>query len=423
MPANKARVIEYPGEFGVCLQHLGDGTESTDGGLATHHLLAELPKRQRRRCLMAYRLFLCGDVMTGRGIDQVLPHACDPALYEDYAKSAMDYVQLAEAANGAIPRSVDPTYIWGVALDELTRMQPNARIINLETSITRSDDYAPKGINYRMSPANANCLRAAGIDCCVLANNHVLDWGRRGLLDTIETLSRLRIKTAGAGHNLREARVPAVLDIAEERRLLIFSYGCVTSGIPGGWAATNERPGINLLTEISEKSASEVAEDIARTRRPNDLVVVSVHWGANWGYEIPDAQRRSAHARIDRTNVSVIHGHSSHHPKAIEVYRDRLILYGCGDFLNDYEGIAGYETFRDDLVLMYFADIAPAGNLAALELVPLQIRKFQLVRLLADDFSWLHQTLDREYRKFGSSVAAKPEGGFIVSWEAHNPPE
>jgi len=372
---------------------------------------------------MAYRLFLCGDVMTGRGIDQVLPHPCDPALHEDYAESAMDYVQLAEAANGAIPRSVDPAYIWGVALDEFACMRPTTRVINLETSITRSEDYAPKGINYRMSPANADCLRAAGIDCCMLANNHVLDWGRRGLLDTLETLAHLRIKTAGAGHNLREASAPAVLDIAEERRLLVFSYGCVTSGIPGNWAATNERPGVNLLTEISEKTASEVAEDIARTRRPDDLVVVSMHWGANWGYEIPDAQRHFAHALIDRANVSVIHGHSSHHPKAIEVYRDRLILYGCGDFLNDYEGIAGYERFRDDLVLMYFADIAPAGTLAALEIAPLQIRKFQLVRPSADDVSWLHQVLDREYRKFGSAVAAKPQGGFTVSWGVRNPPE
>ena len=101
------------------------------------------------------------------------------------------------------------------------------------------------------------------------------------------------------------------------------------------------------------------------------------------------------------TNVSVIHGHSSHHPRAIEVYRDRLILYGCGDFLNDYEGIAGYQKFREDLVLMYFADIAPAGTLAALEIVPLQIRNFQLVRPSEDDVGWLHRTLDREYRKFG----------------------
>ena len=95
------------------------------------------------------RLFLCGDVMTGRGIDQVLPHPCDPILHESYIQSAVDYVQLAETANGVIPRSVSSGYIWGAALDEFARMQPDARIINLETSITRSEDYARKGIRVR----------------------------------------------------------------------------------------------------------------------------------------------------------------------------------------------------------------------------------------------------------------------------------
>ncbi len=72
---------------------------------------------------------------------------------------------------------------------------------------------------------------------------------------------------------------------------------------------------------------------------------------------------------------------------------------------------------------MYFADIAPAGTLAALEVVPLQIRKFQLVRPSADDISWLYQVLDRECRKFGSAVATKPQGDFTLSWGAPNPPE
>ena len=135
-----------------------------------------------------------------------------------------------------------------------------------------------------------------------------------------------------------------------------------------------------------------------------------MHWGPNWGYGIPDEQRSFAHALIDRADVSVIHGHSSHHPKAIEVYRNRLILYGCGDFLNDYEGISGYEEFRDDLVLMYFADIAPAGTLAALEIVPLQIRNFQLVRPSKQDICWMQQTLDRESRKFGVNIGLSPRG-------------
>ncbi len=97
------------------------------------------------------RLFLCGDVMTGRGIDQIMAHPSDPILYEPSITSAVDYVLLAEAAHGRIARQVSPDYVWGSALDELSRRQPDVRIINLETSITRSRSYVPKDINYRMS--------------------------------------------------------------------------------------------------------------------------------------------------------------------------------------------------------------------------------------------------------------------------------
>ena len=355
--------------------------------------------------------------MTGRGIDQVLPLPCDPVLHESYAESAIDYVQLAEAANGPIPRNVDPSYLWGAALSEFNRMRPDARIINLETSITRSEDYAPKGINYRMSPENAACLKAAAIDCCVLGNNHVLDWGSRGLLDTLTTLKRLQIKTAGAGQNLGEASAPAALDIAGNGRVLVFSFADATSGAPRSWGATSKRPGVNLLSEISERSALGIADAVTHIQRPGDLVIISVHWGPNWGYDIPHEQRRFAHALIDKADISVVHGHSSHHPKAIEIYRDRLIIYGCGDFLNDYEGIKGYEKYRDDLVLMNFADVEPAGTLAALEIVPLQIRNFRLGRPSTQDVEWMQQTLDRESRKFGTGVALNPDARLVVSWK------
>jgi len=325
-------------------------------------------------------------------------------------RSALDYVHLAETANGPIPRGVDPAYIWGAALDEFERARPDIRIVNLETSITRSEDYAPKGINYRMSPENAEVLNSAGIDCCVLGNNHVLDWRRDGLLDTLTTLERLRIKSAGAGRNLSEAGAPAKFDIPGKRRVLMFAFACSNSGTPRGWAADGKTPGVNLLTSISDVRAAEVADAIKRFAQSDDLIVVSLHWGPNWGYEIPDAQRSFARALIDQAGVSVVYGHSSHHPKAIELYRDRLILYGCGDFIDDYEGIRGYEDYRDDLVLMYFADVEAAGNLAALELVPLQIRKFRLVRPSRDDMSWMQQTLDRESRKFGSGIALRPDG-------------
>ncbi|WP_150645499.1 CapA family protein, partial [Pseudomonas fluorescens] len=157
------------------------------------------------------KLFLCGDVMTARGIDSVLPHPGDPRLYEAYVKDAGDYVRLAERLNGAIPRPVDFSYIWGVALDEFELRQPHARIINLETAVSRRGRPEPKGINYRMSPENFPAISAAGIDCCVLANNHVLDWGAAGLADTLDTLSNNGMCSAGAGHNRQSAEAPAVL--------------------------------------------------------------------------------------------------------------------------------------------------------------------------------------------------------------------
>jgi poly-gamma-glutamate synthesis protein (capsule biosynthesis protein) len=365
------------------------------------------------------RIFLCGDVMTGRGIDQIMAHPSDATLFEPSITSATDYVDLAEAVNGMIPRRVPPAYVWGTALGELARRRPDVRIINLETSITRSDTYAPKGINYRMNPENADCLAAASIDCCVLANNHMLDWGRAGLLETLDTLKQFNIKIAGAGRNTAEARRPAILDLNGSARVLVFSFASVTSGSPRSWAARTDVPGINLLPDLSEHSAIRIADEISRTAQPQDIVVVSIHWGSNWGYEIPTDQRRFAHALIDKARISVLHGHSAHHAKAIEVYRNRLILYGCGDFLNDYEGIEGYEAFRDDLALMYFADVDTAtGDLRALELTPLQIKCFQLQPASSDDTTWLAKTLDEQSAGFGTRVKMTPDGRLAVSWQA-----
>lgn len=351
------------------------------------------------------QLFLCGDVMTGRGIDQVLPLPCDPVLYEHYVQSARDYVRLAERAHGPIDAPVEPGYIWGAALDELARVRPDLRIVNLETAITRSDNYVPKGINYRMSPENAACLAAAGVDCCVLANNHVLDWGPAGLLDTLATLDRLRIKRAGAGRDLAEAAAPAVIETGDGGRVQVFALATPTSGTPSDWAAESARRGINFLADITPASAGRVAGDIARTKRSQDVVVVSLHWGPNWGEAISAAERQFAHALIEEAGVSIVYGHSSHHAKAIEVYRNRLILYGCGDFLNDYEGIRGHETFRGDLRLMYFAGVDPAsGELRALEIVPLQARRLSLAYPSIEDVEWLCAALDRQSRRLGTGL-------------------
>jgi poly-gamma-glutamate synthesis protein (capsule biosynthesis protein) len=361
-------------------------------------------------------LFLCGDVMLGRGVDQILPHPGDPRIHEPQASSAMTYVELAEKAYGPIPRPVDFSYVWGDALAALQQARPHVRIVNLETSITRSADYLPKGINYKMSPDNVACLSAAKVDCCAVANNHVLDWGRPGLVETLETLEHAGIRTVGAGRNAAAAEAPAVLEIVGGTRVLVFAFGSTTSGIPEDWAAGDNRPGVNLLDELSAGAIARVARQAQALRRPGDILVASIHWGENWGYKIPDEQRTFAHGLIDMAGFDIVHGHSSHHAKAIELYQQKPILYGCGDFLNDYEGIVGYEAYRDDLAIMYLPKIAASdGRLLGLTLIPFLIRRFRLSRAAREDAAWLQRTLERESAGFGVRVALNEDLSLTVS--------
>ena len=364
-------------------------------------------------------LFMCGDVMTGRGIDQVLPYPGDPRIYEPYMRSAAGYVELAEEANGPIPRPVDFSYIWGDALDELERVAHDVRIINLETAVTKSDDYwKGKGINYRMNPENIPCITAAGINCCALANNHVLDWGYPGLIETLETLKKKDLAGAGAGRDLREAEAPAVFEVGGRGRVIVFSFGSGTSGIPLSWAASEDSPGVNLLRDLSEGTVGHIGEKVRKVKQGGDIVVLSIHWGGNWGYEIAQEQREFAHGLIDRAGVDVIHGHSSHHVKGIEVYKSRLILYSCGDFLNDYEGIGGYGYFRGDLGLMYFAGIdSSTGKIVSLRMTPTQVKHFRVNRAARADAQWLTDILNREGKTFGTRADLSEDNVMTLRWD------
>jgi poly-gamma-glutamate synthesis protein (capsule biosynthesis protein) len=377
------------------------------------------PHRERTGRDRHITLFVCGDVMIGRGVDQILPRSCPPRLHEVFVKSALSYVDLAERANGPIVRPVGHDYIWGEARAVLALVQPDATIINLETSVTISEDAELKAINYRVHPGNVPVLTAAGIDCCVLANNHVLDWGRAGLHETLDTLAGAGIRVAGAGRNLGAASAPALLDI-EGGRVLVFAFGVTDSGIPRTWAAGAATPGVHLLPDFSKTTVERIAELVRSSKQPGDLAVASVHWGPNWGFHVGEDHRRFAHALIDRARIDVVHGHSSHHPKAIEVYRGRPILYGCGELLNDYEGIRGYEEFRSDLVLMYFLTLdSGSGRLIQLTMTPMQIRNFRLLRPSPLDRTWLYQRIDRECRRFGGRISLRDDD-FALQWPAAN---
>ncbi|MEU2063336.1 CapA family protein [Streptomyces sp. NPDC013455] len=356
-------------------------------------------------------LFLAGDVMLGRGVDQILPHPGDPALREDYVHDARDYVALAEAASGPIPRPVPPAWPWGEALPVLDRAAPDVRVINLETTVTGDGDFAPgKGVHYRMHPANLPCLTAARPDVCVLANNHVLDFGPLGLLETLDHLAAAALRTAGAGRDAVTAWRPATVRLPRGGRLLVFAFGMPSSGIPHSWAGTAGRPGVALVPAPTEAAARDFADRLRQLERPGDLVVASVHWGPNWGYTVTRGEVRFAHALVD-AGVDVVHGHSSHHPRPPEVYRDRLVLYGCGDLVDDYEGIGGYERYRDDLRLLYLASLERGtGRLTGLRMVPLRARRMRLERASEADTAWLRTILDGHARAFGTRVEHADDG-------------
>src|SRR6266446_5526316 len=367
---------------------------------------------------MSLRLFLCGDVMTGRGIDQALPHPGNPVLYEPCVCDAREYVDLAEKANGPIPRPVTFDYIWGDALQELERAKVDFRIVNLETAITSAETPWPgKGIHYRMHPQNVGCLSAGRISACALANNHVLDWGYDGLSETLQTLNAEGIAYSGAGNDAYEAMQPAVLATAGRNRVLLFSFGSMTSGIPREWKATSISPGVNLLDDLSETTAARVCDQMRAYQKPGDLIVASIHWGSNWGYEIPREQVVFAHRLIEE-GVAIVHGHSSHHVKAIEVFGGRLVLYGCGDFVTDYEGISGYETFRGDLALIYLVELDPdTGELMNARLVPMQMRRFRLERASASDSKWLCNLLNELGAKFRTRVKLQSDNNLNLQWQ------
>ena len=334
-------------------------------------------------------LFLGGDVMTGRGVDQILPSPGDPRLWERYVSDARQYVELAERASGPVPQPAPVDWPWGDALPLLDDLAPDARIVNLETSVTARGTPAPgKHIHYRMHPANVGCLSAARLDICSLANNHVLDFGPDGLADTLDALASEGLVTTGAGVNLEDARLPVVSGPA-----VVAACADTGSGVPPGWAAANDRPGVEVLPDLGAAIADALAARATAAAHPTAIVVVSIHWGPNWGYDVPAEHVEFAHRLID-AGVHVVHGHSAHHPLPIEIYRGRLILYGCGDLIDDYEGISGHEQYRDDLRLLYLPTIdLTEGRLTALRMAPMQARQLRLRHADRPDTEWLRDLL------------------------------
>jgi poly-gamma-glutamate synthesis protein (capsule biosynthesis protein) len=189
--------------------------------------------------------------------------------------------------------------------------------------------------------------------------------------------------------------------------------------VPESWAATGDGPGVAFLPDLSSRTVAVVRGAIEACKRAGDVAVASLHWGGNWGYATSRDEERFARALVDEAGADLVHGHSSHHPKPIEVHDQRLILYGCGDLLTDYEGIAGYEEYRGGLGLMYFPRLdRRSGRLRGLMMTPTRLERLRVIRASAAEARWLAGVLSRESRRFGTRVeAAGDEGVLSLDWD------
>jgi poly-gamma-glutamate capsule biosynthesis protein CapA/YwtB (metallophosphatase superfamily) len=280
-------------------------------------------------------------------------------------------VMLGRLVNAAL-KEKPPEYPWG---DTLSLFKgANVRICNLECAISDWGtpwSATPKVFHFRSDAKNVEVLRAAHIDTVALANNHTLDFEYEGLENTLNNLEVAGIHYAGAGITLSDASEPAIWETKGIKLGLI----AFTDNEPD-WEATEEQPGIFYVPiTLNDKRAEKLLEMVRRTKEAVDLLIISTHWGPNWGYSPPREHISFAHALID-AGADIIFGHSGHIVRGIEIYKRKLIMYCTGDFIDDY---AVDEIERNDRSFIFVVETDDHGIFRLL-LYPTIIKNFQALR-------------------------------------------
>lgn len=225
-----------------------------------------------------------------------------------------------------------PEYPWGDTLPIIKGA--DARFCNLECVISDHGEpwsQTPKYFHFRTGTKNVRALKAAGIDAVSIANNHVLDFEYEAAFEMLNVLDRENIRRAGVGHDYAEASVPAFIKVGD----MAVAFIAFTDNEPA-WAAYGSHPGV-FFVPIDGKDirAQKLFELIKETKTKADIVIVSVHWGPNWGYRPAPEHVPFAHALID-SGADIIFGHSCHVFQGLEIYGGRPIIYSAGDFIDDY---------------------------------------------------------------------------------------
>src|SRR4030095_2923157 len=292
------------------------------------------------------------------------------ASYMYTTRKNNDHISIGFAGDVMIGRLVNDiiekkgySYPWGNSLPLLA--QTDLRIINLETTLTTHTQKNPKVFNFRALPDRVKTLQNAHIDIVNLANNHSLDFKEEGLAQTIATLDSAGIHHVGAGATIYSACKPIILT-KDGIKNVIIGY---TDNEPT-WKATEHTPGVNY---IRVGDIQTIAHQISALRPLVDIVIVTSHWGPNM-QQVPSADFiKFAHAIID-SGADIIHGHSSHVFQAIEIYKNKIIMYDTGDFIDDY---AVDPQLRNDQSLFFVINVTKNGPQSVV-LTPVIIHNMQV---------------------------------------------
>ncbi|MFC7132762.1 MULTISPECIES: CapA family protein [Salinibaculum] len=288
--------------------------------------------------------------------------------------------------------------VWGDVLDRLTAL--DGLLVNLECCLsTRGEPWTrtERAFHFRADPDWAvPALQRAGVDCCALANNHVLDFEEPALLDTLGYLDEGGIARTGAGRTREDAFEPAVFAV-DGCTVAVVS---LTDNTPE-YAAGDRSPG-TAYVEIdreNERTRAAVTDALARARaRDPDLVVASLHWGPNMVEAPPRRFRAFARWLVD-AGVDVIHGHSAHVFQGVEVYDGRPICYDTGDFVDDY----AVGDLRKDRSFLFELTVTDDGALSHLRLHPTEIYDFSVHEARADVAEWSRQRMRRLSEPFDTA--------------------
>jgi len=262
-----------------------------------------------------------------------------------------------------------PEFPWGDTLP-LFR-QADVRVCNLECVISdRGSPWkrTPKAFHFRTDAKNVQVLKAARMDAVSNANNHALDFESEALSDMLTILDKKNIARAGAGRDLAEASRPAFFERGGKRTALVS----FTDNEPA-WEATERDPGVFHVPVDPKDTRAEKLFGLVKTARPHaDIVIVSAHWGPNWGYR-PKKRHIPFGRLLIENGADIVFGHSCHVFQGIEIYKGGVILYSTGNFVDDY---AVNEEERNDESFIFIVEIEE-GRISRIRLYPTLIRYMQ----------------------------------------------